>query len=85
MRTRTNLTESITVRVTPEMKNELWNRANSDHRTLSNIVYALLDDAIRAEATNREVRLPDPSPIKPQIVLSRNRPDAAHGERMGKG
>jgi hypothetical protein len=80
MRSEPNLTATLTIRLTPEMKGYLKERARREHRKMSNVVYTIIDDAIQQD----QIRLPDPSPVMPQVVLSRNQPDAAHGEQMDK-
>lgn len=89
MSTEEKLSESLTVRVTPQMKNELKKRAKKQNRKMSNFVLDLLEHAlIEEEAAAYSNKSATRSTQKPEVP-ARGGPKVHGGsqerdERKGK-
>jgi predicted transcriptional regulator len=73
MRSEPNLTATLTIRLTPEMKGYLKERARREHRKMSNVVYTIIDDAIQQDQV-RLSEVPASNPINAGIKERRYQP-----------
>jgi hypothetical protein len=79
------LGDPIQLRIGPELEARVRYLADQDEMPVVSWIRRELKRGVaRYESGQDQIRLPDPSPVMPQVVLSRNQPDAAHGEQMDK-